>query len=222
MKSSLLVTLLILISGFAFTQTIPSVKIGNQVWMTKNLNVSKFRNGDPIPEVRSKEEWVKAVENGQPGWCYYENNPANWAKYGKLYNWYAVIDIRGLCPTGWHVPSDAEWTVLTDYLGGENVAGVKMKSTSGWDNNGNGTNSSGFSGLPGGYLTDFGPFAGVDRNGCWWSSTEYYAWPRKAVGRAQPPKRLAWYRNLAHDAGSVYRNDFPTGPGMSVRCLKDL
>jgi len=112
------------------TQTGPnkSVKIGTQVWMTKNLDVSVFRNGDTIPEAKTNIEWIKAGDNQQPAWCYYDNDPANGAKYGKLYNWYAVNDSRGLAPTGWHVPSDAEWTQLKDFLGGIEVAGTKMKS----------------------------------------------------------------------------------------------
>ena len=117
------------------------VPIGKQVWMTKNLDVAKFRNGDPIPEAKTDEEWVKAGENEQPAWCNYDNNPANGSKYGKLYNWYAVNDPRGLEPQGWHIPSNDEWTVLTDYLGGELNAGAKMKSKTGWAEDGNGTNS---------------------------------------------------------------------------------
>jgi len=113
---------------------------------TKNLNVSTFRNGDPIPQAKTVEEWKKAGENQQPAWCYYDNDPADGEKYGKLYNWYAVDDTRGLAPKGWHVPSNAEWTILTDYLGGMNVVGIgtKMKSKTGWNEDGNGTNSSGF------------------------------------------------------------------------------
>lgn len=85
-----------------------TVTIGNQVWMTKNLNVDKFRNGDPIPEAKTDEEWIKAGENKQPAWCYYENDPANGEKYGKVFNWYAVNDPRGLAPEGWHDPTEEE------------------------------------------------------------------------------------------------------------------
>jgi uncharacterized protein (TIGR02145 family) len=111
-----------------------SVVIGTQTWTSENLNVSTFRNGDPIPEVRSTEEWKKAGENKQPAWCYYDNDPKNGEKNGKLYNWHAVNDPRGLAPKGWHVPSEEEWKKLALYLGGENIAGKKMKSTSGWSN----------------------------------------------------------------------------------------
>jgi uncharacterized protein (TIGR02145 family) len=122
------------------------IKIGTQTWTTTNLDVSTFRNGDEITEAKTDAEWNKP----NPAWCYYDNDPANGKIYGKLYNWYAVIDKRGLAPAGWHIPNDAEWWTLTDYLGGEAKAGTKMKSQSGWKNNGNGTNASGFAGLPGG------------------------------------------------------------------------
>jgi hypothetical protein len=87
-----------------------SVRIGDQLWMTRNLDVDRFRNGDLIPHVKSDEEWIKAGENGQPAWCYYDNDPKNGKKYGKLYNWFAVNDPRGLAPKSWHVPTDEEWT----------------------------------------------------------------------------------------------------------------
>jgi uncharacterized protein (TIGR02145 family) len=144
------------VTGFVNFSNAQTVTIGSQVWMTKNLDVATFRNGDSIPHAKTDEEWEKAGENKQPAWCYYNNDPANGAKYGKLYNWYAVTDSRGLAPVGYHIPTSAEWTKLTDFLGGEGVAGTKMKSKSGWNDyrgkSGNGTNSSGFNGLPGGYL----------------------------------------------------------------------
>ncbi len=117
----------VLFTQINYAQT---VTIGNQVWMTKNLDVSTFRNGDPIPQAKTAAEWKAADENKQPAWCYYDNDPANGAKYGKLYNWYAVNDSRGLAPAGYHIPSDVEWKQLTDFLGSE--AGKKMKSKSGW------------------------------------------------------------------------------------------
>ncbi len=184
------------------------VTIGTQVWMTENLNVDTFRNGDPIPEVKTDEEWKKAGENGEPAWCYYNNNPDNGDRYGKLYNWRAVNDSRGLAPVGWHVPSDKEWTVLTDYLGGEDVAGTKMKSKSGWDEYNNGTNESGFSGLPGGLRYGDGSFNDRGSYGKWWSSTEYRPYN-------------AWYRYLHYYYGSVTRYPSGKGCGLSVRCIKD-
>jgi uncharacterized protein (TIGR02145 family) len=185
-----------------------SVKIGNQVWMTENLNVERFRNGDPIPEAKTAEEWKRAGEKKQPAWCYYDNDPKNGAKYGKLYNWYAVKDSRGLAPTGWHIPSDAEWTKLTDFLGGIDAAGTKMKSTSGWVQNGNGTNSSGFNGLPGGYRGSSGTFNDIGELGTWWNSSE-------------DGTDGAWYRYLGCGSGNVSRGDYPKRDGFSVRCLRD-
>jgi uncharacterized protein (TIGR02145 family) len=186
------------------------VTIGNQIWMAKNLDVSTFRNGDPIPEAKTNEEWEKAGENQQPAWCYYDNDPANGEKYGKLYNWYAVNDSRGLAPAGYHIPSDYEWTTLSDYLGGtaDTTAGTKMKSISGWEVNGNGTNESGFSGLPGGCRDDGGTFYGIGEYGNWWSSTEF--------STASAPARGLFYYNSPvgrHYDGKEY--------GLSVRCLRD-
>jgi uncharacterized protein (TIGR02145 family) len=184
------------------------VSIGKQVWMSENLNVDKFRNGDPIPEAKTEEEWKKAGENKQPAWCYYDNDSANGARYGKLYNWYAVNDPRGLAPKGWHIPTDAEWTLLTDHLGGSEVAGGKMKSTSGWVESGNGTNSSGFSGPPGGYRYFNGAFYAIDSNGIWWSSTDYTT-------------SHATFRYLYYFGGDVGSYDYNKDYGMSVRCLRD-
>jgi uncharacterized protein (TIGR02145 family) len=108
-----------------------TVKIGEQVWMAENLNTDRFRNGDPIPEAKTPEEWEAAGENQQPAWCYYENNPANGLKYGKLYNWYAVNDYRGLAPEGYHIATQTEFESLKKYLGKN--AGNKLKSKSGWN-----------------------------------------------------------------------------------------
>ena len=136
----------------------PTVDVGNQQWLGKNLNVTTFVNGDPISQAQTAEEWKQASYEKRPAWCYYNNDPANGRTYGKLYNWYAVHDPRGLAPAGWHVPSDTEWTQLTDYLGGEATAGTKMKSVSLWENNGNGDNSSRIAGLPGGGRFSDGAF----------------------------------------------------------------
>ena len=174
--------------------TYKTVKIGNQVWMTENLNVIHFRNGDPISEARSDEEWDKAHKNNKPACCYYDNDPAKGEKYSKLYNWYSVNDPRGLAPKGWHIPTDKDWTVLTDYLGGNDVAGKKMKSTSGWSNNGNGTNESGFNGLSGGLRNANGSFYDIGGGGYWWSALE-------------DGTNDAWGRGLYSDYGNVFRSD---------------
>jgi uncharacterized protein (TIGR02145 family) len=182
--------------------------------------VDRFRNGDLIPHVESDEEWKKAVENGQPAWCYYDNDPKNGKKYGKLYNWYAVNDTRGLAPEGWHVPSDDEWTSLVDFLGGEFIAGHKMKSIDGWDEwwdrdenikNGNGDNSSGFNVLPGGYRNYSGSFGNIRSNAFFWSATEF-------------DNSSAWLRYLFNSHGFLIRYNFLNfnkSVGASVRCLRD-
>ncbi len=232
-------------------QTYKTVVIDTQTWMAENLNVSTFRNGDPIPQAKTDEEWKAAGENKQPAWCYYDNDTANGAKYGKLYNWFAVNDSRGLAPAGYHIPTDEEWTTLHYYLG--NDIGNKTKSTSGWKTytieegsmkcpnckdwsakyrkkapcdtckntrsvpastktiSGNGTNSSGFSGTPGGVRKSdvtFGSFTGIGMFGVWWSSTESSTSDARDI-------------LLSNSHGSVNRGDNDKVKGLSVRCLKD-
>ena len=189
--------------------------IGKQTWMKENLNVSKFRNGDLIPEAKTAEEWKKAGDNGEPAWCYYENNAANGKKYGKLYNWYAVIDARGLAPEGYHVPSDKEWSTLINFLGGKDNACQKMKSVKGWSENmigdGNGTNESGFDGLPGGCRYGFGDYDGsVGYDGNWWSSTSI----------EDELDVSSWGRTLSNEY-EVRRLENDKSNGLSVRCLRD-
>ena len=142
--------------------------------MAENLNVSHFRNGDPIPEARTINEWLKAGKRGEPVWCYKNNDPVNEKKYGKLYNWYVVNDSRGLAPEGWLIPTDKEWTKLSDYLGGEDVGGIKMKATCGWYENGNGTNESAFTAFPGGcrYMNGFFYNLFPTISGFFWSSSK--------------------------------------------------
>ena len=188
--------------------TLEDVKIGSQVWMSRNLGVDYFRNGDEIPHAETAETWQAAGQNKQPAWCYYDNDLKNGEKYGKLYNWYAVNDPRGLAPEGYHIPSDNEWKMLSNYLEGEDVAGKKMKSSSGWGVNFDGTNESGFSGLPGGSRYSNGEFYPIDGYGDWWSSTEANT-------------DDAWYRYLSYGSGNVYRNGYDKSSGFSVRCLRD-
>jgi len=180
------------------------IKIGTQTWTSKNLDVETYRNGDEIPQVKDKEEWANLSTGA---WCYYENETANGKKYGKLYNWYAVNDPRGLAPKGYHIPTDAEWTILTENLGDE--GGKKMKSTSGWDNHANGTNTSGFAGLPGGYRASKGGFHLIGAHGDWWSSS---------VDNAGYPCS----RYLGSNNGEVWRGSyFNKRHAISVRCLRD-
>ena len=221
------------------TGAFKSVKIGSQTWMTENLNVSTFRNGDPIPEVKTQEEWERAGENKQPAWCYYNNDPANGAKYGKLYNWYAVNDPRGLAPFGWHVPNDAEWMELISLYGGIHEAGIHLKSTTNWISygcqrcyrsnedfkricqscggtgfsntesfSGNGNNSSGFNGLPGGQIRSYG-FDVLGQKGFWWSVSE-----NEKYGAC--PFSIEYHNKTAMLLGGCGK-----GKGSSVRCIKD-
>jgi uncharacterized protein (TIGR02145 family) len=199
---------------------LPNVTIGTQIWSSTNLDVTTYRDGTPIPQVTDPTQWANLTTGA---WCYYNNDPANGAIYGKLYNWYAVAGIydaaslndpslrKQLAPQGWHIPSDAEWTTLTTFLGGQNVAGGKMKSigTSLWQSpNTAATNESGFTGLPAGYRFDDGTFDDIGDVGGWWSSSEN--------GTAD-----AWYRGLYYFNGTAYSPNGYKNVGFSVRCLRD-
>jgi uncharacterized protein (TIGR02145 family) len=187
---------------------LPTIQIGTQKWMSKNLDVAFYRNGDPIPQVANPSAW-EGLTTG--AWCYYDNDSTQGNKYGKLYNWYAVNDSRGLAPQGWHIPSDAEWTALETTLGGPSEAGGKMKEagTLNWTNpNTGGNNNSGFAGLPGGFRSSGGFFSNVGTGGHWWSSTE-------------GSTAAAWGRNLITSSGSLIRGSSSKRGGISVRCLRD-
>jgi uncharacterized protein (TIGR02145 family) len=184
------------------------VKINSQVWMSENLNASTYRNGDPILYARSSKEWLDAAIRKEGAWCYYDNDFKNGEVYGKLYNWYAVSDVRGLAPKGYHIPSDLECDRLVNYLGGDSIAGQKMKSKTGWFQNGNGTNSSGFNGFPGGDCSLNGRFSGMTSNGDWWNSTE-------------SDSSFASFLSLNYLTPTASKNSYWKYQGMSVRCLRD-
>ena len=189
------------------TTSLPEVTIGTQTWTASNLNVTTYRNGDIIPEVTDPVEWESLTTGA---WCHYNNDPANEAVYGKLYNWHAVNDPRGLAPAGWHVPTDAEWTVLTDYLGGESVAGGKLKEagTTHWiAPNTDAINNYDFTALPGGYRANDGGYDGIGVNGGWWSSSENGT-------------DNAWGRGLSYYYGDAYRVNGYKEDGFSVRLVK--
>ncbi len=215
MKKALLILVIISIFSSCKDQTTEPpvvqyayVTIGSQVWTTRNLDVDKYRNGDSIPEVKDPKEWYY-LKTG--AWCYYKNDPAMGAIYGKIYNWYAVNDPRGLAPSGWHIPSDDEWTTLITYLGGQSVAGGKLKetSTSHWKSpNKFATNESGFSALPGGYCDYLGISYNIGDYGYWWSSTE-------------GSNNGAWNRYVYYYYASVYRSNFGKDYGFYVRCVRD-
>lgn len=185
---------------------INEVKIGNQIWMVENLNVDKFQNGDLIPEAKTNEEWKKAEEEKKAAWCYYNNDPANGSKYGKLYNYYAIHDKRRLAPSGWHIPIYDEWRALDSYLG-DSDAGKKMKSNNGW----NGTNESGFTGLPGGYrFSKY--FLGVGEEAHFWSATSFNG--------DNMLKLYSLYGFVNYGIGGELCNR-QCSDGGSVRCVKD-
>ena len=184
------------------------VQIGGQVWMAENLNVSHFVNGDPVPEVKTDEEWKEYGENGKPAWCYYNNELDNEKIYGKLYNWYAIADKRGLALMGWHIPSDKEWTRLIDHLGGNTLAGEKIQSTNKMEKGLKAIYQIGFNALPGGCRKSKGGFNYHGTCGFWWSSTE-----------SVPDN--AWSRYMYFTNNDVNRGGFNKKSGFSVRCVRD-
>jgi uncharacterized protein (TIGR02145 family) len=180
--------------------------IGNQEWMAENLNVSHYRNGDVIPQVQDSSKWAKLTTGA---WCYYENDTKKGKTYSKLYNWYAVNDPRGLAPEGWRIPTDKDWVKLTEYLGGEKVAGGKMKNLSLWDNpNMGATNESNFAAFPGGFRNNNGFFNNMGKFGVFWTSTE-------------EDNSLAWNRALNALHSGVLRYYSNKEDGQSIRCVKD-
>ncbi|MDA8695348.1 fibrobacter succinogenes major paralogous domain-containing protein [Flavobacteriales bacterium] len=200
-------------------RTYKTVKIGDQEWFSENLKTTVYANGEEIPYSRTDESWT-TQEMGMR--CSYDHDEARSAQYGQLYNWYAVNDKRGLCPTGWRAPSDEDWQDLEVFLGmsradvslkgkrgsGELGIGTKLKAKSGWENDGNGKDDYGFSALPGGNRYDYnGSFTSAGFYGYWWSSS--------------PSGGNAWRRNLNNDYPGV--NRFSNSPrlGFSVRCLRD-
>ncbi len=186
-----------------------TVTIGTQTWMAENLKVTKYRNGDAIPNVTNGNEWLNLTTGA---YCDYENAASNSVVYGKLYNWYAVADSRNIAPTGWHVASDDEWTTLTTFLGGVTVAGGKLKEkgTAHWISPNEGaTNETGFTALPAGYRMNDGEiFYHLSSHAYFWSFTEDNG-------------SDAWYRYLNSSYSNVYRYNYDKSGGFSVRCIKD-
>ncbi len=193
----------------ASKESFPSVKIGNQTWMSENLNVGKFRNGDKILEVKSSAVWVQAYNQKIPAWCYYEFKAANEKKYGKLYNWYAVQDKRGLAPKGWRVATVEDWAELSRFVGNEGSAAKQLRSQSGWKEKGNGTNNLGFNGLPGGSVNAYGMFGDVGFWGSWWSYNGAEAKLVKGI-----------YLKFDSDRIEEYASYLKTD-GLSVRCVRE-
>ena len=182
-----------------------TVVIGNQTWMKSNLNVSKYQDGTPIPEVTDPVEWAKLTTGA---WCYYDYISSNGEEYGKLYNWYAVRDARGLAPAGYQIPTDEQWSTLTTFIG--SVAGGKMKETdtSNWTSpNSEATNSSGFTALPGGICISNGDIILLGDYGHWWSATSVDA-------------ATAWNRSLGYNSSIACRSYDDKNYGFAVRCIK--
>jgi uncharacterized protein (TIGR02145 family) len=215
------------------------VQVGNQVWSNRNLNVSNFRNGDPIPEAKTPAEWADACKNDKPAFVYLNFDPKNGKKFGKLYNFHAVVDPRGLAPKGWHVPSKSEFETLMAFLGGKYEAGKKIRSTSkDWnipdkkygEYTGSGTNSSGLNFLPGGRAWSnqydkeplaISVFPGYYGDGTWWSSTI------DGAARWNPNSGYGYYNNGFSFGFGSYKNNL-TGlgsdspqRGFSVRLIRD-
>jgi uncharacterized protein (TIGR02145 family) len=185
-----------------------TVTIGTQTWMAENLRTTTYNDGTAIPNVTDNDSWVTSTG----AYCNYNNTTSSdtIATYGRLYNWY-TINTGKLAPKGWHVPTDAEWTTLTTYLGGESVSGGKLKETgtTHWISPNTGAaNETGFTALPGGYRFNDGAFYGIGSFDSWWSTTEYNA-------------TLAWYRLMYFNDSDVLRDYYDKKVGMSVRCVKD-
>lgn len=185
----------------------PTITIGTQTWMAENLRVTHYRNGDEIPNVTNNAVWT-ALTSGAHSW--YNNDQSTNAKYGILYNWYALNDSRGVCPHGWHAATRTEWNELETYLGGTSVAGGKLKAVTPLYNNPNSdaTNCSGFFGLPGGYRSNNGPFDHIGVGCNWWTSTE-------------TSSTNSWYRSIGNGNGILNEFDANKKSGCSIRCVRD-
>jgi len=185
-----------------------TVTIGTQIWMVENLKVTHYRNKEPIPIVSDHMKW-SFLESG--ACCDYDNSFFNCEAYGKLYNYYAIVDDRRLCPDGWHIPTDKEWSELTYYLGEKSNAAGKLKeeTTDYWQSpNTEANNASCFTALPGGNRASDGSFAHLGSGGYWWSSSKFGT-------------NDAWSRYIFYNSGNVYRYDGNIGSAFSVRCLKN-
>ena len=191
-------------------EKIKIVVIGSQEWMVKNLDVSTFRKGEPIPEAKTIKEWDEACEKECPAWCYYNNDPNNGKIYGKLYNYYAVWDPRDLAPTGFHIASDLELDILIKTLGGKDNAGPLLKNNIGWGETGNGSNISGFSALSGGACHSAG-FYSLGIEGWWWSME---------AAPVEDERRGEIVISNMLDVAS-HENGEEEEIGLSVRCIKD-
>lgn len=185
-----------------------AVKIGNQWWLAENLKVTHYSNGDPIPKVTDNDAW-KNLSTG--AYCHYNNDLNLGNTYGNLYNWHALNDSRKIAPQGWHIPSNAEWRALFDFLGGIEVAGGKMKKNENWDSpNAGATNTSGFSAIPGSGRSKDGSYHDMGRFALFWSSNEYGSGFNDA-----------WFWELNSNSSGALLHLDNKRYGFSVRCIKD-
>jgi uncharacterized protein (TIGR02145 family) len=183
--------------------------LSKQVWLASNLNVTHFLNGDIIPQVTSNEEWTLAAKEGKPAWCYYNNDTAK-AGYGKLYNYYAIIDKRGIAPKGFHIPTVANYQELVKFLGGIHAAGAKLKSLSGWASKGNGSNAGGFSAIPGGNRLTAGKYMDLGIRAYFWTTTD----DGSNLGQ------IYAFSLISSSSEAMYIK-LDKSTGCSVRCIKD-
>lgn len=187
--------------------TYNTIILGTQMWMKENLKVKHYNNGDSIAHIKNNALWGSSSTGAC---CAYMNLGSNTEIYGYLYNFYAVSDSRKICPTGWRIPTDEEWTALSDFLGGSNIAGAKLKEsgTEHWSSPNNGTNESGFTALPGGLRHYDGSFSFIGAHGSFWTCSKLN-------------NTDAWIRDLYYETIELYRMEFSLKSGFSVRCLKD-
>jgi uncharacterized protein (TIGR02145 family) len=187
-----------------------TITIGKQTWMAQNLSVSRYRNGDTIPQVQDYHQWSELTTGA---WCYYQYNKKDFdsVRFGKLYNWYAVNDPRGLAPEGWHIPTEKEWETLVDEVGLE--PGYRLKTDTVWEFDrgqmkGSGDNRYRFAALPGGARDYNGEFMNAKYTGYWWTATS-------------SGKLRAWYYSMFYNSAGMGRNEMRMKSGFSVRCVKD-
>lgn len=185
-------------------------KVGMQEWTSENLNVNRFRNGDAIPQVKTDSAWEKAGKAGKPAWCYYSHDTVYGKKFGKLYNFYALTDPRGLAPKGWHSPTIGDWSILVKNLLGVDVAGIKLKSITDWNQSIKGSNLSGFTAIPGGMRNAKGSFKEINKIGQWWTT-------QGDLGSGDE----IWSMSLNNSSIEVNFFRVTKETGLSVRCLKD-
>ena len=191
------------------------IQLGTQVWMSHNLDVAAFNNGDPVPQVTSDAEWEKAGKEGRPAWCYYNNDSTTRNKYGRMYNWYAVNDPRGLAPKGWHIPTNQEWITLEEFFGIPN-AGSRMKCDTVLDKTKSGKNNESFCAMLGGYRDRNGRFTGMDE------FTYLSGITQDTLAHLNEDQRFfIWGRGLHVANSTVMQCGLDKKFGLYVRCIKN-